>query len=73
MSVIFNNMFDGLNFTDQPGRVLAVFVFGPLLIYKSQKYGDFFLLMFGVLLIVWDLFWLLNKPAKQKLITRTNH
>lgn len=51
--------------TDQPGRVLAVFVFGPILIYKGRKYDDGFLLFFGVLLILWDLYWLLFKEPKK--------
>jgi len=26
--------------TDQPGRLLAVVLFGPIIVYKSIKYGD---------------------------------
>jgi hypothetical protein len=52
--------------TDQPGRVLAVFVFGPLIIYKGFVYKDAFLYFFGVLLILWDLFWVLDHKPKQK-------
>jgi hypothetical protein len=36
------------------GRVLAVFVFGPFLIYKGTKYNDIYLTLFGILLILWD-------------------
>ena len=53
-------------FTDQPGRILAVFVFGPLLVYKGAveyKY-DNFLILFGLLLIAWDFYWIVKKtPA----------
>jgi hypothetical protein len=51
----------GFPITDQPGRVLAVFVFGPILIYKGWTYNDIFLVAFGLLLIVWDLYWLVYK------------
>ena len=53
-----------LRFTDQPGRVLAVFVFAPLLVYKGFagcKRGDAFLVAFGLLLLAWDAYWLLCK------------
>lgn len=60
------------NLTDQPGRVLAVFVFGPLLVYKGVIYKDWFLIMFGILLIVWDMYWLLFKePCVNKSTIKT--
>ena len=51
--------------TDQPGRVLAVFVFAPLIMYKGKKYNDKFLLMFGIILFSWDLFWLCGKKPRE--------
>ena len=36
------------------GRVLAVFIFGPFLIYKGNKYNDFYLTLLGILLMLWD-------------------
>ena len=53
--------------TDQPGRVLAVFVFGPIILWKGMhtyKY-DWFLIIFAILLILWDLWWLCQKPPKE--------
>lgn len=50
--------------TDQPGRVLAVLVFGPLLIFKGRALGDLFIFWFGVLLVVWDLYWLLYRAPR---------
>ena len=50
--------------TDQPGRFLAVFVFSPILIYKGIRYKDAFLLVFGIVLCIWDLFWIIfRKPS----------
>lgn len=47
--------------TDQPGRILAVILFAPILIYKGYLYSDIFLVFFGILLFIWDLYWLLWK------------
>ena len=49
------------NFTDQPGRVLAVYVFAPILFYKGVEYHDKFLIFFAVALFFWDLYWLIFK------------
>ena len=52
--------------TDQPGRFLAVFVFGPILLYKgaiTYKY-DWFLICFAIILIVWDLYWIIFKAPQ---------
>jgi hypothetical protein len=50
--------------TDQPGRILAVFVFAPTLFYKSIVYKDKFIRRFAELLFIWDLYWLLLVPAR---------
>ena len=54
-----------MQITDQPGRFLAVLVFGPLLIYKGNRFNDIFLVIFGFLLIFYDLFWIINYPSKK--------
>jgi len=36
------------------GRILAVFIFGPFLLYKGKKYNDIYLTLFGILLMLWD-------------------
>ena len=53
-----------MKLTDQPGRIFAVFVFGPLLILRGKKYNDNLLIFLGLLLIFYDFFWLVNKPSK---------
>lgn len=50
--------------TDQPGRLLAVFVFSPVLLWKGIKYEDVFLVVFAVLLFAWDAFWILAQPPR---------
>lgn len=50
--------------TDQPGRILAVFVFAPILFIKSTQYQDNFIHIFSTILFTWDLYWLLLLPAR---------
>jgi hypothetical protein len=47
--------------TDQPGRLIAVFILAPLIAYKACIYNDIFLLIFSIMLFMWDLYWLINK------------
>jgi hypothetical protein len=48
--------------SDQPGRIVAVFVVSPILLFKGTVYGDPFIQCFSVLLFVWDLYWILHHP-----------
>lgn len=36
------------------GRLFALFIFGPYLVYCGRKYKDVSLIILGVLLILWD-------------------
>lgn len=49
--------------TDQPGRILAVFLVSPILAYKGIQYQDAFIKAFSLTLFSWDLYWLMMKPA----------
>ena len=51
-----------MKITAQPGRIFAVFVFGPLLILKGVNFKDNLLILLGILIIIYDFFWLVNKP-----------
>jgi len=35
--------------TDQPGRIMAVFIFAPLIAYKAYLYDDIFLLIYSII------------------------
>lgn len=48
--------------TDQPGRVIAVFVISPLLAYKGYIYKDIFISSFAVTLFIWDIYWMKKPP-----------
>ena len=50
--------------SDQPGRVFAIVVFAPLLIYKGSVYNDSWLIILGLLLFFWDLYWIIYYPPK---------
>lgn len=52
---------------DQPGRLLAVCVISPILLYKGNMYNDYFILLFALVLFFWDLYWLCtSKPNVSK-------
>lgn len=51
--------------TDQPGRVLAVFVFAPLLLWKGIRYRDLFLMCFAITLFCWDAYWLVYAEPRR--------
>jgi len=36
------------------GRVFATFIIGPIFIYKGYEFKDKLLIIFGILLIIWD-------------------
>ena len=51
--------------TDQPLRVVAVFVFAPILISKGKKYHDRFLITLGILFIIIELFCIFFMEPKE--------
>ena len=51
-------------YSDQPVRFLAVFIIAPIIVYKGYIYNDHFLVIFSILLFIWDLYWLICKEAK---------
>lgn len=59
--------------SDQPGRFLAVFVFGPMILYKGAKYKDSFLIIFAILLIIWDAYWILFKAPCTNAMIEKDH
>lgn len=54
-----------MKITDQPGRVLAVFVISPILLFKGIKYKDYFIIVFAIILCIWDLFWLATEQPRR--------
>jgi len=48
-------------YTDQPGRLCAIFIFAPLIAYKAYVYNDIILLIFSIMLFIWDLYWFIYK------------
>ena len=54
---------------DQPGRLCAVFIVAPILFYKGLQYNDFFIILFSIVLFLWDLFWICtSEPNTIKLL-----
>ncbi len=49
--------------TDQPGRLVAVCIVSPILLFKGFIYSDTFITIFAIVLFVWDSWWLRYKPT----------
>tara|TARA_B100000214_G_scaffold312954_1_gene245387 strand:- start:7618 stop:7791 length:174 start_codon:yes stop_codon:yes gene_type:complete len=54
--------------SEQPGRILAIFVFAPLILCKGIKYKDYFLVIFSIVLFVWEVIWVMYYPAKRVMV-----
>ena len=50
--------------TEQPGRILAIFVFAPYLIYCGYIYNNKLLLLFGIIFLIYELFWIIFYKPK---------
>lgn len=46
--------------SDQYGRLFAIFIFSPLLVYKGFYYNDILLLFLGCSLFFYECFWILT-------------
>ncbi len=59
-----NKMIIKKMFTDQIGRYFAIFIFAPILILKGVAKSDNLLLILGIALFLWDLYWILFREPK---------
>ncbi len=50
--------------TEQPGRILAIFIFAPYLIYSGYIYNDKIILLFGIIFFIYELFWIIFYKPK---------
>ena len=54
-----------MKFSEQPGRIFAIFFLGPYLIYCGYKYNNLLLILLGIIFIVYEIFWVvLYEPKK---------
>ena len=53
-----------MNISEQPARIFAIIIFGPYLIYKGSHIKDNILIFFGFILILYELFWIINYNPK---------
>ena len=54
--------------SEQPGRLMAIFIFGPFLVYSGRKYEDKLLILLGSLFILYEIFWVINYEPKTILL-----
>jgi hypothetical protein len=48
---------------EQPGRLVSLILFAPILLYKGYKYDDIFLIFCSLLLFIWDLYYIINRKS----------
>ena len=53
-----------MQFTEQPGRLIAIFIIGPYLLYKGSIFNDKLLLILGIIFIIYELFWVIMYDPK---------
>ena len=54
--------------SEQPGRLMAIFILGPFLLYSGRKYEDKLLILLGSLFILYEIFWVINYEPKTILL-----
>ena len=54
-----------MKFSEQPGRIFAIFFLGPYLIYCGYKYNNLLLILLGIIFILYEIIWvILYEPKK---------
>ena len=54
--------------SEQPGRIFAICILSPYLIYKGYKFNDSILIIVGILFIFYECFWVLNYRPNEIII-----
>lgn len=54
--------------SEQPGRLMAIFILGPFLVYSGRIYEDKILILLGSLFILYEIFWVINYEPKTILL-----
>ncbi len=47
-----------MNISEQPGRLFAIFILSPYLIFCGYKYKNIILFILGILFFIYELFWI---------------
>ena len=50
--------------TEQPGRLIAIFILGPYLVIKGSKFNDTILIILCIIFILYELFWIINYETR---------
>lgn len=48
-----------MKISEQPGRIFAILLFAPYLIYCGIKYKNYLLFFLGIIFIIYELFWVI--------------
>ena len=48
-----------MKISEQPGRIFAILLFAPYLIYCGIKYKNYLLFILGIMFIIYELIWVI--------------
>nr|QOI90593.1 hypothetical protein HWQ62_00462 [Pyramimonas orientalis virus] len=54
-----------MRINDQPGRMFAIFVLSPYLVFQGRHCKDKSLLVLGIIFFIYELFWVLCASPKE--------
>lgn len=54
--------------SEQPGRIVAILIVGPFLVYKGVTFNDITLYGLGILFILYEVFWVLYYEPKRVIL-----
>ena len=58
--------------SDQPGRLFAILVFAPFLIFRGISYQDALLTILGIALFFYEIFWIITAPPQHATLPFSN-
>lgn len=53
-----------ITITEQPGRLLAIILIAPYLIYCGYIYNNIYLIVLGIIFMIYEIFWVIFYKPK---------
>tara|TARA_Y100000591_G_C21670650_1_gene612733 strand:+ start:401 stop:604 length:204 start_codon:yes stop_codon:yes gene_type:complete len=53
-----------ITFSEQPGRLLAIILIAPYLIYCGYIYNNIYLIVLGIIFMIYEIFWVIFYKPK---------
>lgn len=53
-----------ITFSEQPGRLVAIILIAPYLIYCGYIYNNIYLIVLGIIFMIYEIFWVIFYKPK---------